>query len=289
MFDPAKLRKVSADLYVEDFVGKDGQKGEFKYARGFELLSFELYDVFLSYDTQIDLKEFQTDFREFSPKPDRPDDRKDRIESRAFISASGGEFSRGDTITVIDYGKPLTLSRASSIFIHRMPQWDEVIASFREKARMLWMGRAIVFTPEDIAKGCEGEAGQIHLEMYLPQDHFDYIASLISASAPDRLRLHASIYISAFRSEVDKALAEPWHPIYIGVYKTTPAILYRLSASLKATNPKTLTEPVDDDALARMKSRGGQSPPKLAATDIWLPRLFGLGVIILLALAFRLR
>jgi hypothetical protein len=40
MKDLTKLRKISDDLYVEDYESKDGAKRQFKYEREFDLNEF---------------------------------------------------------------------------------------------------------------------------------------------------------------------------------------------------------------------------------------------------------
>ena len=72
------------------------------------------------------------------------------------------------------------------------------------------MGRTSINTSTEAQQqGNYSDVDKLHLELYLPPEQFDYIASAISTSGPDRLKLSATVEISAFRSEVDKSLSEP--------------------------------------------------------------------------------
>jgi hypothetical protein len=262
MKDLTKLRKLSDDLYVEDFEGKDGAKRQFKYEREFEV----------AFSSEVDLKEAQWDGRKLFSTTDEDalDTRTDKVGSTATITARGGEFN--GSITVLDHDKPLTLRRASSVTISRLPQWEEVLERFRSKGpKMFGGGRTVIFTSSAAEKGY-GSADELNLELYLPPEQFDYIVSAISATGPARLKLSAVVKISAFRSEVDKALSEPWHPRHIWIESNTPAILYRLTAASK------LTAPEPTESIGNRKS----------AAEIWLPCLFWLGLAILAAVILRL-
>jgi len=134
------------------------------------------------------------------------------------------------------------------------------------------MGRALINTSTEAQQqGNYLDADKLHLEFYLPPEQFDYIVSAISTTAPERLRLSADVKISAFRSEVDKSLTEPWHPTHIAIERNTPAILCCLTAASKVT----ASEPAE--LISNRKSAG----------EIWLPRLFWLGLAILAVLLVR--
>jgi hypothetical protein len=268
MMDVTKLRKVSDDLYVEDYEREDGSKREFKYEREFEVLNFDLFDAQVIFSSEINLKETQWDGRtlfKFAGEDTREDTRSDKAGSAARITAKCGEFD--GSIAVLDLDKPLTIRRASSVTISRLPEWEEVLERFRAKGGKLWMGRAWINTPTEAQQqGNYSDVDKLHLEFYLPPEQFDYIASAVSTTGPDRLKLSAVVQISAFRSEADKSLSEPWCPNHIAIERNTPAILFRLTAASKVTasGPTEL--------ISNRKSAGG----------IWLPRLFWLGLAICL-------
>ena len=209
-----------------------------------------------------------------SPLPSRGARRQgysDRQSRFRGITAKCGEFD--GSITVLDHDKPLTIRRASSVTISRSPQWEEVLERFRSKGGKLWMGRTSINTSTEAQQqGNYSDVDKLHLELYLPPEQFDYIASAISTSGPDRLKLSATVEISAFRSEVDKSLLEPWHSIDIGIERNTPAILYRLTAASKLTAP----EPTE------------LTGNRKGASEVWLPRLIWLGLAILVVLLVRL-
>jgi hypothetical protein len=277
MKDLTKLRKISDDLYVEDCEQKDGSKTEFKYERAFEALTFDLFDAQVVFSSEVDLKETQWDSRKlwkFAEGATPEDTRTDELGSAVTITAKCGEFENGDRITVLDHDKPLIIRRASSVTISRLPQWEEVLNRFRSKGGKLWVGRTSINTSTEAQQqGNYSDVDKLHLQLYLPPEQFDYVISAVSTSAPDRLKLSANVKISAFRSEVDKALSEPWHNMDIGIERNTPAILYRLVATSKltASEPK-----VSIDRTAK------------GASEIWLPRLFWLGLTILIVLLMRL-
>jgi hypothetical protein len=274
MMDITKLRKVSDDLYVEEYAGKDGAKRQFKYERKFESLELDLFDAQVVFSSEVNLKETQWDSRRLfriTGEDTREDTRTDKVGSTARITAKCGEFD--GSITVLDFDKPLTIRRASSVAISRLPQWEEVLEDFRSKGGKPWMGRTWINTSTEAQQqGNYSDVDKLHLELYLPSEQFDYIASAISTTGPDRLKLSAIVQISAFRSEVDKSLSEPWHPKDIGIERNTRAILYRLTAASKLTAP----EPTELAVTAKR------------ASEIWLPRLFWLGLAILVALLLRL-
>jgi hypothetical protein len=274
MMDLTKLRKISDDLYVEDYEGEDGSKREFKYEREFEALNFDLFDAQVIFSSEVNLKETQWDGRKLfriTGEDTREETRTDKLGSAASITAKCGEFD--GSITVLDHDKPLTIHRASSVTINRVPQWEEVLERFRSKGGKLWMGRTWINTSTEAQQqGNYSDVDKLHLELYLPPEQFDYIASAISTTGPDRLKLSAIVGISAFRSEVDKSLSEPWHPKYIGIERDTPAILCRLTAASKLTAP----EPTE------------LTGNRKGASEVWLPRLFWLGLAILVVLLVRL-
>jgi hypothetical protein len=274
MMDITKLRKVSDDLYVEEYAGKDGAKRQFKYEREFEKLELDLFDAQIVFSSEVNLKETQWDGRRLfriTGEDTREDTRTDTVGSAASITAKCGEFN--GSITVLDHDKPLTIRRASSVTISRLLQWEEVLESFRCKGGKLWMGRTVINTSAEAQQqGNYFDVDKLHLELHLPPEQFDYIVSAISTTEPDRLKLSAFVKISAFRSEVDKSLSEPWHPKHIGIERNTPAILYRLTAASKLTAP----EPTEFTVTAK------------SASEIWLPCLFWLGLAILVALLLRL-
>jgi hypothetical protein len=270
MMDLTKLRKISDDLYVEDYEGEDGSKREFKYEREFEALNFDLFDAQVIFSSEVNLKETQWDGRKLF-RITGEDTRTDKLSSAASITAKCGEFD--GSITVLDHDKPLTIHRASSVTINRVPQWEEVLERFRSKGGKLWMGRTSINTSTEAQQqGNYSDVDKLHLELYLPPEQFDYIASAISTTGPDRLKLSAIVGISAFRSEVDKSLSEPRHPKYIGIERDTPAILCRLTAASKLTAP----EPTE------------LTGNRKGASEVWLPRLFWLGLAILVVLLVRL-
>jgi hypothetical protein len=159
------------------------------------------------------------------------------------------------------------------VTISRSLQWEEVLERFRAKGGKLWMGRTVINTSTEAQQqGNHFDVDKLHLELHLPPEQFDYIVSAISTTQPDRLKLSASVKISAFRSEVDKSLSEPWHPKDIGIERNTPAILCCLTAASKLTAP----EPTELTVTAK------------SASEIWLPRLFWLGLAILVAPLLRL-
>ena len=274
MKDLTKLRKISDDLYVEDLESKDGSKTEFKYERAFEALTFDLFDAQVVFSSEVNLKETQWDGRKFfriTGEDTREDTRTDKVGSAASITAKCGDFD--GSITVLDHDKPLTIRRASSVTISRVPQWEEVLDDFRSKGGKLWMGRTSINTSTEAQQqGNYSDVDKLHLQLYLPPEQFDYVISAISTSGPDRLKLSATVQISAFRSEVDKSLSEPWHPIDIGIERNTPVILYRLTAASKLTAP----EPTE------------LTGNRKGASETWLPRLFWLGLAILVVLLVRL-
>src|ERR1700733_1110915 len=63
MKDLTKLRKISDDLYVEDYEREDGSKREFKYEREFEAFNFDLFDAQVIFSSEVNLKETQLDDR----------------------------------------------------------------------------------------------------------------------------------------------------------------------------------------------------------------------------------
>jgi hypothetical protein len=82
MMDLTKLRKISDDLYVEDFERKDGSKAEFKYERAFEALTFDLFDAQVVFSSEVNLKETQWDGRTFfriTGEDTREDTRTDKL------------------------------------------------------------------------------------------------------------------------------------------------------------------------------------------------------------------
>jgi hypothetical protein len=90
------------------------------------------------------------------------------------------------------HDKPLTIRRASSVTISRLPQWEEVLERFRSKGGKLWMGRTSINTSTEAQQqGNYSDVDKFHLELYLPPEQFDYIASAISTTGPDRLKLSA--------------------------------------------------------------------------------------------------
>ena len=132
MMDLTKLRKISDDLYVEDFERKDGSKAEFKYERAFEALTFDLFDAQVVFSSEVNLKETQWDDRKLfrtTGEDTREDTRTDKLGSAASITAKCGEFD--GSITVLDQDKPLTIRRASSVTINRLLHWEEVLERFR--------------------------------------------------------------------------------------------------------------------------------------------------------------
>jgi hypothetical protein len=144
MMDLTKLRKISDDLYVEDYEGEDGSKREFKYEREFEALNFDLFDAQLIFSSEVNLKETQWDGRKLfriTGEDTREETRTDKLGSAASITAKCGEFD--GSITVLDHDKPLTIRRASSVTISRLPQWEEVLERFRSKGGKLWMGAGV--------------------------------------------------------------------------------------------------------------------------------------------------
>jgi hypothetical protein len=152
-----------------------------------------------------------------------------------------------------------------------LPKWEETLADHRSKGHKLWVGRTIINTSTEAQQGY-GPADELHLHLYLPPEQFDYIVNAVATTEPDRLKLSANVLISAFRSEVDKALSEPWNRKDIGIERSTPAILHRLTATSKLTAP----EP---------KASIDRTPK--GASEIWLPRLFWLGLVILVLLLVR--
>lgn len=273
MKDLTKLRRLNDNLYVEDFESKDGAKREFKYEREFESLEFDLLDAQICFSSEVSLKETQWDGRNFyktTGEGPREDTRTDKVGFAATIVARGGEFN--GSITVLDHDKPLTIRHASRVTITRFPQWDVALEQLRSKGhRMFGGGRTQINTSSEAQQGY-GPADELHLDLYLPPGQFDYIASAIGSTNSNRLALSAIVKISAFRSEVDKSLSEPWHPVDIGIERNSPAILYRLTASSKLTASEAT--PLTDNR---------KSP-----SELWLPRLFWLGLAILAAVLLRL-
>jgi|SRR5271166_508394 len=125
MMDITKLRKVSDDLYVEEYEEKGGTKRELKYERGLETLRFDLFDARVLFSSEIELKEMQLDARLlFKTEQQREDTRADNIGSSVTITAKCGEFEKGDNVTVLNHDKRLNISRASGVTINRLSQWD---------------------------------------------------------------------------------------------------------------------------------------------------------------------
>jgi hypothetical protein len=274
MIDLTKLRKLSDDLYVEDYESKDGAKSQFKYERGFENLKFDLFDAQVVFSSEVDLKEAQFDSRKlfkFADGATPVDTRTDKLGSTVTITAKCGEFENGDRITVLDHDKPLTIRRVSHVTISRLPKWEETLEAHRSKGHKLWVGRAHINTSIEAQQGF-GSADELHLHLHLPPEQFDYIVCAVSTTELDRLKLSADVMISAFRSEAEKALSEPWHSMDIGIERSTPAILYRLTAASKLTAPEPTVSI-------------GRTPK--GASEIWLPRLFWLGLAILVVLLVR--
>ena len=111
-----KLRKISDDLYVEDYEREDGSKREFKYEREFEALNFDLFDAQVIFSSEVNLKETQWDGRKLfriTGEDIREDNRADTVGSAASITAKCGKFN--GSITVLDHDKPLTIHRVSSV------------------------------------------------------------------------------------------------------------------------------------------------------------------------------
>ena len=187
MMDLTKLRKISDDLYVEDYEIEGGSKREFKYEREFEALNFDLFDAQLIFSSEVNLKETQWDGRKLfriTGEDTREETRTDKLGSVASITAKCGEFD--GSITVLDHDKPLTIHRASSVTINRVPQWEEVLERFRSKGGKLWMGRTWINTSTEAQQqGNYSDVDKLHLELYLPPEQFDYVASAISTTGPD--------------------------------------------------------------------------------------------------------
>jgi hypothetical protein len=204
MKDLTKLRKLSDDLYVEDYESKDGAKGQFKYEREFENLEFDLFDAQVVFSSEVNLKETQWDGRKLfrtTGEDTREDARTDKVGSTATITAKCGEFN--GSITVLDHDKALTIRRASRVTINRFPQWEETLEHFRSKGyKIFGVGRTSIYTSTEARKyGYGFRADELHLELCLPPEQFDYIVSAIATTEPDRLKLSTIVQISAFRSE----------------------------------------------------------------------------------------
>jgi hypothetical protein len=280
--DITKLQKVSDDLYVEEYKDKNGRKSQFWYERGFKTLQLNLFDARVVFSSDIELKEMQLDFRQlFRMGQQGEDTRKDNIGCSVTITAKCGEFENGDSVTVLNNDKPLTIIRASGLTIDRLSQWDEVLHRVRSEGNKLWMGRTLINTYEEAQKGF-GPADELHLHFHMPPKQFDHIVSAIAGGEPDCVALSAMVKISAFRMEADRALSEPWHPKQIGIERSTPVILRRLTAS------KMIGQSAENRLaqLSKEEPRKGGKPE--SANEIWLPRLFWLGLAILAAVLLRL-
>jgi hypothetical protein len=234
MMEISKLRKISDDLYIEESKEKNGTKLESKYERAFETLRFDLFDAQVAFSSDVDLKETQpSPVAFFKIKTasgeivdQQPEDtRTDNISSNVRITAKSGEFENGDDIIVFDHDKQLRISRASSITIERMSQWNELLQEVRSlsKGNKLSMGHSFVYTSKEAQDGYGLCADQLILNLFMPPEQFDYIANVVTSAGSDRVTLSAVVQISAFRTEVDRALSEPWHQMTIGIERHTPA------------------------------------------------------------------
>jgi hypothetical protein len=94
--------------------------------------------------------------------------------------------SRWQQAPPVDRDKPLSIRRASSVTISRLPQWEEVLERFRSKGGKLWMGRTSINTSTEAQQqGNYSDVDKLHLKLYLPPEQFDYVASAISTTGPD--------------------------------------------------------------------------------------------------------
>jgi hypothetical protein len=118
------------------------------------------------------LKETQRDrkFFRITGEDTREDTRTDKVDSAASITAKCGEFD--GSIAVLDHDKPLTIRRASSVTISRVPQREEVLEHFRSKGGKLWMGHTSINTSTEAVslRGRQSALGALAFHRHLDRE-----------------------------------------------------------------------------------------------------------------------